>query len=553
MTILRRTSRAALRAGGVFTGGLATVFAWDGVFNDSTLIRNIRTVKTTAQIAMDYKLNFKADNTEGIDDLHTRTAMRILHCCQTNGGLYIKFGQQIAQQAAILPPQYNEILKVMYDRAPVVGFDEVRKIFREEFGKEPDEMFKSFEPIAFASASIAQVHRAELFDGTQVAVKVQKPYIRKQLDYDLFVYRMVCLSFEKLFELPIYWSTAYTEKHLREEVDFIKEGHNAEMCNDAITKEPRLASKLYVPKVYWDVSSPRVLTAEWIDGTSLIDHEIVASQGHSLTSVMTTLVDLFSHQIFVTGFLHCDPHPGNILVRKNPLNGESQVVVLDHGLYIRESESFRHQYALFWKSLFMVETDLTKTIAQQWGIKDAELLATATLLRPYSGAPHRSHLVSQKVKDDTRFGSQVALKERAQKFLSDTEALPRELIFVGRNMNIVRANNKLLGSPVNRISRMADWAIIGLAGDWKNHTPSMIFKRVPESRLCTLQFYTRYLQFRLTLLSFDVVFYAHWIYQKITSLFSVTKPKGFEELLDNSMIKQVKDNLGIDLAQAFEG
>lgn len=80
-----RVSRAALKAGGVFTGGLTSIFVWDGIFNDSTLRRNLRTVKTTAQIAIDYKMNFKADKAEGIEALHIRTAQRILDCCQTNG------------------------------------------------------------------------------------------------------------------------------------------------------------------------------------------------------------------------------------------------------------------------------------------------------------------------------------------------------------------------------------------------------------------------------------------------------------------------------------
>lgn len=557
------------RGGGLMFGSVLGIYAWDRGFNDSTLGRNVRTLYTASLIIGDYKLNFHQGNADKIGKLHTRTAERILECCQLNGGLYIKFGQQIAQQAAILPPQYNQVLKVMYDKAPVVSYEQVSKIFMEEFGCEPTKLFRHFEHEAFASASIAQVHKAELWDGTPVAVKVQKPYIKKQLEYDLFIYRILCYTFESVFDLPIYWSTDYTEHHLRQEVDFEREGRNAEKCHEYMKGERALAPHVYVPKVYWEQTSPRVLTAEWIDGTSLTDPGLLESRGFSLTHIMSKIVDLFAHQIFVSGFVHCDPHPGNILVRNNPNNNQTQIVILDHGLYIQEKEHFRHQYSLFWKSLFMVDTEMVKTIATQWGIGDPELFAAATLFRPYKAtvAPHLAHKKSawgsSPSDNDIRFADQMALKERATNVLKNTGALPREFIFVGRNMNIVRANNKLLGSPVNRIGRMAEWAVQGLGNDWSNWgardcqdafvestTPHLIDKSWSHQ----FAFYFRYLQFKSTLFAFSLGFFAHWVYQNTISwLYRSNRVIGFEDTLDDSVAFQVKDKLGVDLSQVYEG
>ncbi|CAG8764583.1 15142_t:CDS:2, partial [Acaulospora colombiana] len=100
---------------------------------------------------------------------------------------------------------------------PAVGFDQVVKIFKEDFNCHPNDMFDDFEWNAVASASVAQVHRAKRKDGTPVAVKVQKPEIRKQMDWDLLAYKALMNMYEHVFDLPLTWSTDYTERHLRQE------------------------------------------------------------------------------------------------------------------------------------------------------------------------------------------------------------------------------------------------------------------------------------------------------------------------------------------------
>jgi aarF domain-containing kinase len=479
--------------------------------------------------------------------------------------MYIKFGQQIAQQAAILPPQYNEVFRVMYDKAPVVPLAQVEKIFSEEFNKLPSEMFSEFDEEPIASASIAQVHIGKLQDGTKVAVKVQKPYIKKQLDYDLATYKLIAWGFEKVFDLPMYWATEYTEKHLRQEVDFINEGKNSEVCQSQINTDSYLKGEVYVPKVYWDKSSERVLTAEWIDGTPLSQHEKVIDQGYNLKSIMKVMVDLFAFQIFVTGFVHCDPHPGNIIIRKNPQNpSKTQLVLIDHGLYIQQREEFRREYCLFWKSLFSMDREMIEAITRNWGIKDSNLFATATLFKPYSVNSHNPpHMKTRKISKEEMYQAQLKFKARAQQFLSDTSLIPRELIFLGRNMNIVRANNKNLNSPVNRITLMVKWAIKGLGSDWTLHTLNPQVTSDPlidhskslseiqtlsqmNSLTSQIMFQFNYLRFMFTLYSFDVVFAIHQWYQSINRFFGYYV-SGFEDTLDQGLKETVKSEFNIDI------
>ncbi|CAG8711320.1 15849_t:CDS:2, partial [Dentiscutata heterogama] len=130
---------------------------------------------------LDYKINFRPGKGDKIEDLHERVAKRILNVCLTNGGLYIKLGQAIGVQSAILPAAFQRTFKQLFDDAPAVDFDRVVKLFKEDFNCHPDEMFDDSERTAIASASIAQVHRAKLKNGTPVAVKIQKPDIRRQM------------------------------------------------------------------------------------------------------------------------------------------------------------------------------------------------------------------------------------------------------------------------------------------------------------------------------------------------------------------------------------
>jgi aarF domain-containing kinase len=161
--------------------------------------------------------------------------------------------------------------------------------------------------------------------------RVQKDYIRKQLNWDLFAFRLVLKAYEYIFDLPLSWSAEYTERHLRQEVDFLMEARNSERALAEIQQEPLLCQKVHVPKVYWDCTTSRVLTTEWIEGVSLTDARGLKEGRFGSKEIMQCLVETFAFQIFKTGFVHCDPHPGNIIIRRNPLTKAMELVLLDHG------------------------------------------------------------------------------------------------------------------------------------------------------------------------------------------------------------------------------
>lgn len=180
-------------------GGI--IYVVDDQVYAAGLTRSLRTFGTTLLVALDYKINFRPVPWIGnsTQDVHNRNAERLFDLLRHNGGLYLKIGQAVAMQSAILPPEFQKMFARMFDDAPQNDWKQVEAIIKEDFGKSVEEVFGvSFtgkagygvmEKKARASASVAQVHWAKLPDGREVAIKVQKREIAKQLAWDLWSFK----------------------------------------------------------------------------------------------------------------------------------------------------------------------------------------------------------------------------------------------------------------------------------------------------------------------------------------------------------------------------
>lgn len=395
-----------------------------------------------------------------------------------------------------------------------------------------------------------------------------------------------------MFDLPFYSLVPFISERLLLETDFENEAANAQRMKALVNGEPRLRDRVYIPKVYSDLSSKRVMTAEWIEGVRLWDkdsltrswqggwrqgspgcqgapldppspnlHEQV-STGHpvnehlkpnrdwwkgkdgkgglglSLPKVMTTMVDLFSAQMFIFGWVHCDPHPGNIFIRRLP-NGKPELVLIDHGLYVHMKPEFKHQYATFWKSLMTFDNAKLKEVVQGWGVTNPDIFASATLMRPYEGGDHSTSTritgLSKKDQQKRAYEMQQAMRKGIKEILGDETKWPRELIFIGRNMRIVQGNNQFLGSPVNRIKITGNWASLALT-----ESPDLPWRE----RMRNL---AGHMVFKLVLFASDVWFYG----SKVRQFFG--RGGGMEDDMEQSMAKMAKD-YGVELNHSvFEG
>lgn len=205
-----------------------------------------------------------------------------------------------------------------------------------------------------------------------------------------------------------------------------------------------------------------------------------------------------------------------------------QLVLIDHGLYISETESFRLQYCQLWKAILTWDNKSLNKIATEWGVQFPDMLASATLLSPYKGAPPPD-LDNLKDADDA-FKAQLAIRDRLRNFLSDTEKIPLELVFLGRNMRIVQATNQLLGSPVNRPALMAQWVSRGLIVrenlTWKKKLVGMLNQ----------------FKFKFTLGVMELAFWFNRIRQVVFG-----SQVGWEDLVQRQLKSVAKANFGIEL------
>ena len=179
----------------------AAIYVVDKRFYASVLTRSSRAFGVAIVASIDYKINFRPNPplAPSIPALHARNARRLFDLLAANGGLYLKIGQAIAMQSAILPPEFQKMFSKMFDDAPQNTWEDVEKVIREDFGKSTEEVFGvSFcgdhnagvmEKTARASASIAQVHWARLKDGREVAIKIQKREIAQQTGWDLWAFK----------------------------------------------------------------------------------------------------------------------------------------------------------------------------------------------------------------------------------------------------------------------------------------------------------------------------------------------------------------------------
>lgn len=455
--------RTGVRPGLAFGGVAGGLFFLDRYKFHHTIERSLLTFSTGIHLIYTYKYKWTLEN---FSDCHRDVAQRLVFCFKQNEGLYVKFGQALASMNFILPKEYQVELRTLHDRAKTFDVAAVEQIMYEEFGQTSDQIFQSFDPVPIASASVAQVHKAVLKDGTDVAVKVQKPNIAVQCFWDLAVFWLVLHILEYIFELPLIWSYQYVCDQLRSELDFRIEAENSEACRHELANclERELRERVHVPPIRDDILSPRVLVSEWVaDTVKINDGEGLARKNFDSYGIMKVATRVFAHQIFVTGNVHCDPHPGNLLVRDHPTLPGMQLVLLDHGLYVHLSNTFREQYCKFWTAIIRQDMEKIREISKGWGVQDADFFVMTNIMQPFRGAagslmgPDNGNGSNGKLSNEDILRAptpaelvkiQETMKQRAKRVLADTDRFPRELIFIGRNINLIRSANWALGSVV---------------------------------------------------------------------------------------------------------
>ena len=231
------------------------------------------------------------------------------------GGVLIKLGQFLSIRVDILPPEVTGELAGLQDEIPPEPLKDVVAQIEADFGCPISEIFNWFDPEVLGSASLAQAHLARIASGEEVVVKVLRPGIDVLVETDLAAIALA-LRWLKLYKrvstrVDLDWLAQEFTTITRKELDFKAEGQNAERFASDFADDPQV----YVPKVYWEYSAARTLTLENVGYIKISDLEGIEAAGISRPDVAKTFYNLYMEQVFVTNFVHSDPHPGNVFIK----------------------------------------------------------------------------------------------------------------------------------------------------------------------------------------------------------------------------------------------
>ncbi|OOZ39645.1 ubiquinone biosynthesis regulatory protein kinase UbiB [Solemya pervernicosa gill symbiont] len=252
---------------------------------------------------------------------------RIREALEELGPIFVKFGQILSTRRDLLPDDIADELAKLQDRVPPFHGGDARRIVEKAYGKPVEQIFKQFSEEPLASASIAQVHAAQLFDGSDVVVKVLRPDIEKTIRCDVALLYTIARLAQR------YWSDGRRlrpvevieefEKTIHDELDLVREAGNASQLRRNFTDIP----DLYIPEVHWPLCKRNVMVMERVYGTPIGDMAALRAQGVDMKRLGELGVEVFFTQVFRHNFFHADMHPGNIFI-----SDEGNYIAVDFGI-----------------------------------------------------------------------------------------------------------------------------------------------------------------------------------------------------------------------------
>ncbi|KAG5529797.1 hypothetical protein RHGRI_030245 [Rhododendron griersonianum] len=497
----------------------------------SGIVRSSRAVWTIASTVVDYKYSLHGlsedsdDYRRVLSEVHLCSAKRILQLCEANKGFYVKAGQFVAALRQV-PKEYSSTLSSLQDQVLIIQcvswtyavpchFKAIKEVLTSSLGPDLLEIFLSFDEHPVAAASIAQVHRAVLKDHQEVAVKVQYPGLEHQFKIDIaamsFLSKFVALFFP---EYRFGWLVSEFAESVALELDFIHEARNAERT----ARNFKNNTVVRVPHIFWDFTTRRVLTMEFCQGCKVCqkflsfqvdDLEFMIEMEIEPIKVAKALVEVFAEMIFVHGFVHGDPHPGNILVSPEGPNSFC-LVLLDHGIYKELDEGFRRDYCQLWKALILLDANKILQLGERFGVgKYSRYFPLIFTGRTIDSKSALGRGMSAEERKNIKQDLQSLKMEDLSSFM---ESLPSDFLMILRTDGLLRSLLSKLGAPHRvRLLAYAKYAIQGLSP-----------KSNPESELLELLSWTEQVWHSLIKLLKQILVPAGYRLRNLSPFYSLT-------------------------------
>ncbi len=310
---------------------------------------------------------------EATHRFHQRAALAVVRRAISQQGLIIKTCQFLGSRADVLMDEYVRTLSLVHDQVPPRPWEDMRPLIEAELGGPVTRVYAEFNTTPIAAASLAQVYRARMHDGTDVAVKVQYPGIEAIVHWDLEIIQWLANIWSR-FETTIDFRPITQEmaRNAPEEVDFIHEGRAGERIAEML----RDRNDILVPKIYWEHSTRRVLTMDFIDGIKITDVDALRAAGVSTQQVADSLIDLYNTMILKYGVFHADPHPGNLFVvpapKDAPPGTPARIGLIDFGLTKVLTDEFRRQLIVLTSAIIQTQPEAVMLTMTDMGFRTRE-------------------------------------------------------------------------------------------------------------------------------------------------------------------------------------
>lgn len=279
-------------------------------------------------------------------------ARRLRMAIEELGPTFIKGGQILSARSDLLPPEFIEELIYLQDRVPPVSWEKAAAVIESELGKPVSQIFRAIDTEPIAAASLAQVYTATLFTGEKVVVKVQRPGIEEVVNTDLDIMFDLAKTAQEHTEIGYRHEVSELAQEfaygLRGELDFRREARNAGQFRENFKDEPYL----YVPKIYLEYSTRRVMVLERLQGIKIDDIQALDAAGYDRHELASRAADFVLKEVMLDGYFHADPHPGNLLILPGGVIG-----VIDFGTMGRLDERDRSNLARLFINIVTMDVD----------------------------------------------------------------------------------------------------------------------------------------------------------------------------------------------------
>ncbi len=371
------------------------------------------------------------------------------------GGLLIKLGQFFSSRVDVLPEEYTSELAKLQDAVKPVETVEIIKRIEAEYCCPIAEIYTNFSQEPIASASLGQVHIAEIKGHNRVAVKILRPGIEAIIQTDFDALRFM-LTFAKRYpkiSAAVDLEQIYQEfvETTLDELDYVKEGQHADIFRANFSEDSRVS----VPEVYWDYTTKHVLTMEYVTGYKVNDYQALERAGLDRIQIADTLISAYVQQLLTDAFFHADPHPGNLIVKE-----DGTLVFIDFGMVGRIEKGMREDLIAFVLALFKKDTDQMVIIFERLGF-----------LRPHADkltlAKGLKLVLANVFKDTTlnKVNSEDFLIELREFMYSQPFQIPARTLFLGKSLLTIMGICGGLNPQLDLIKTLQPYAEELLSGD----------------------------------------------------------------------------------------